>query len=34
MNYAEHIVNFLIRGAPPRNNTHHNEGAISRQTNY
>lgn len=25
MNYAEHIVNFLIRGAPPRNNTHHSE---------
>lgn len=25
MNYAEHIVNFLIRGAPPGNNTHHIE---------
>lgn len=25
MNYAEHIVNFLIRGAPPGNNSHHIE---------
>lgn len=25
MNYAEYIVNFFIREAPPRNNTHQSE---------
>lgn len=25
MNYAEHIVSFLIRGVPPRNNIHQSE---------